>query len=92
MAIESSIFLVLQGGEATYNRETSRYDGPPRDFNVVAMRKSKPALAGNQVAVQLTLQVDPSLFSEYIPKLVATIEGSSVIVAPEVTVVSQAGD
>lgn len=87
--LTSKVFLVLEATESRgRNTETGRYDRTSA-FTVREMRKNKPNLSAGQVAIQLELNVDSSLFDEYIPKLVATIEGSSVIVEPEVVVVNQ---
>lgn len=77
--ISSSVYLVIE--------PTRRGGFPSRvlDFTVREMRKNKPSLLGGQLAVKVKLNIDSSLFDEYIPVLEATIEGHDII-APEVEV------
>lgn len=82
--LTNDIYLVLEVTRYAYNPETRKND-MPRDFRVASMRKSPPALESSQVAVKLRLNVDSSMFQQYIPIIEATIE-EAAIVAPIPTV------
>lgn len=76
--ITSSVYLIIEPG---------RRRGLPA-FSIRGMRQSKPRLESGQLAVKVKLNLDPSLFDEYIPTLEATIEGHDLI-QPEIEVVDQ---
>lgn len=72
--ISASVYLVIE--------PTRRYGNPiqVREFAIREMRKNKPNLRGGELAVKVRLNLDPSLFDEYIPVLDAFIEGHDIIV------------
>lgn len=71
--ITQSVYLVISPGQRR------GYPSVVREFNIVDLRKGKPALKSGQLAVKVKLNLDSALFDEFIPVVEATIEAADVI-------------
>lgn len=83
--LHDSAYLVLTPEFWRYRPEDVR------GFNISELRKRKPALRRGQVAVKVRLEIDASVFADYIPTVVAQIEGTDLL-QPTVEVLTPEGE
>lgn len=61
-------------------------------FKITGLRKAKPKLRSGQVAVKINLNMNSSVFEEYIPQVEVEISGTDIIAPPVVEVVDPGAD
>lgn len=73
MKLSDTAYLVIT---PEFNRY---YPDRATRFKITDLRKTKPALRKGQVAVKVQLDIDDSVFADYIPTVVAQIEGTDLL-------------